>query len=125
MKNKVRGYIKKYQNTIFYFFFVTLLTITAFGLGRLSIKQENKITIQDPPSDFKKTFVKKEPVQQDQPTSQPSTYVASKNGKRYYPAECSAGNRIKEENKVYFKTEQEAQNRGLTRTVSKSCQSFW
>jgi hypothetical protein len=31
-------------------------------------------------------------------------YVASKTGKKYYPADCAAGQRIKDANKVYFNT---------------------
>lgn len=52
-------------------------------------------------------------------------YVASVNGKRYYPVECSAANSIKEENKRYYATEQEAQNDGKSRTISQSCNNDW
>jgi hypothetical protein len=43
-------------------------------------------------------------------------FVASKTGTKYYPAGCSGINRIKEENRVYFNTEQEAINKGYERT---------
>lgn len=45
-------------------------------------------------------------------------FVASKNGKKYYPFGCSAANRIKEGNRVWYKTEEDAQNAGLTRSTS-------
>jgi len=45
--------------------------------------------------------------------------VASKSGKKYYFPWCSGINRIKDENKVYFSTELDAQNKGLT--LSSSC----
>lgn len=35
-------------------------------------------------------------------------FVASKSGKKYYPAESTAGKKISEANRVYFKTEEEA-----------------
>src|SRR3990170_930190 len=44
-------------------------------------------------------------------------YVASKNGKTYYKITCS--NRIKEENKIYFQSESDAQKSGFT--PSKTC----
>lgn len=44
-------------------------------------------------------------------------FVASKNGKTYYKISCK--NRIKEENKIYLKTEENAQKMGLRR--SKTC----
>jgi|AntAceMinimDraft_13_1070369.scaffolds.fasta_scaffold49115_1 hypothetical protein len=45
--------------------------------------------------------------------------VASKSGKKYYFPWCSGINRIKKENRVYFNTELEAQDNGLT--LSKTC----
>lgn len=43
-------------------------------------------------------------------------FVASKSGKYYYPDGCSGISRIKDENRVYFETEKEAQEKGYTRT---------
>ncbi len=43
-------------------------------------------------------------------------FVASKTGEKYYPAGCSGINRIKPENRVYFSSEQDAQDKGYTRT---------
>lgn len=44
-------------------------------------------------------------------------FVASKNGKAYYKISCS--NRIKDENKIYFKTEEDAQKSGFS--PAKTC----
>lgn len=41
-------------------------------------------------------------------------YVASKNGTRYYLPTCGGVNRIKPENRVWFKTKEEAEAKGLT-----------
>lgn len=43
-------------------------------------------------------------------------YVASSRGKMYYPVECSAGNNLKPENKIYFKTSAEAEAAGYKRS---------
>lgn len=40
-------------------------------------------------------------------------YVASKSGTRYYLPNCAGVSRIKEENKVWFATKEEAESRGL------------
>ncbi len=40
-------------------------------------------------------------------------YVASKNGQYYYLPECSGVSRIKEENKVWFQTKEEAEAKGF------------
>lgn len=43
-------------------------------------------------------------------------FIASKTGTKYYPVGCGGINRIKEENRVYFITEQEAIDKGYERT---------
>jgi len=35
-------------------------------------------------------------------------FLASINGKAYYPKDCAAANRIKEENRIWFNTKEEA-----------------
>ncbi len=40
-------------------------------------------------------------------------YVASKSGTRYYLPTCSGVSRIKEENKIWFQTKEQAEARGL------------
>lgn len=41
-------------------------------------------------------------------------FVASKTGKKYYELDSAAGQKIKEENRVYFKTEKEAEKAGFS-----------
>ncbi|HWH16295.1 MAG TPA: hypothetical protein VNU25_01790 [Candidatus Paceibacterota bacterium] len=40
------------------------------------------------------------------------TYVASKNGTKYYLPSCGGSKRIKEENKIWFDTKEEAESAG-------------
>ncbi len=51
-------------------------------------------------------------------TSAPTTwaFVASKTGKSYYPNGCKSLDRVKPENRVYFNTEKDAQDAGLTKS---------
>lgn len=65
-----------------------------------------------------------EPTQPSQPKAtapilQTGTYVASKNGTKYYLASCSGAKRIKAENKVWFATVQDAEASG--RTPASNC----
>ena len=39
-------------------------------------------------------------------------FLASINGKAYYPKDCAAANRIKEENRIWFNTKEEAESQG-------------
>ena len=40
------------------------------------------------------------------------SFVASINGKAYYPANCEAAKRIKEENRIWFENKEEAEAEG-------------
>jgi len=42
------------------------------------------------------------------------SYVASQNGKKYYPIGCAGANRIKDQNKIFFQTQMSAQAAGYT-----------
>lgn len=46
-------------------------------------------------------------------------YLASSRGKKYYPVDCPASQNIKEANRIYFKTANEAESKGYT--LSTSC----
>ncbi len=52
-------------------------------------------------------------------TTSKSYFFASKRGHKYYPAGCSAGKSIKQENRIYFANSTEAQNAGYE--LSSSC----
>ena len=52
-------------------------------------------------------------------TGSTGSFLASKSGKVYYPSTCKSSNRIKEENRIYFKSAQEAEHLGYT--LSKLC----
>lgn len=50
--------------------------------------------------------------------SQQQNFIASKSGTKYYPIGCGTANRINQENRIYFATEQEAQDKGYSRTAT-------
>ncbi len=50
------------------------------------------------------------------------SYVASKNGTKYYALSCSGVSRIKEENKVYFNSQSEAESAGYSK--SETCKNY-
>lgn len=63
--------------------------------------------------------VKKKTPPINNPPQYKDSFVGSKNSKLYYSPECTGSRRIKEENRVYFTTAQQAQVAG--RTLAKSC----
>lgn len=50
--------------------------------------------------------------------SQSGSFVASKNGKKYFPVDCGSAKTIKEENRVYFGSDTEAVQAGYERTTA-------
>jgi len=57
--------------------------------------------------DIEKTSIKEENAEYRE-----FSFVASSRGKYYYPIDCSLADTLKEENKIYFKTRQEAERGG-------------
>lgn len=130
--------LQKYRSPFFHSLWFLCIAISFFGLGRFSVIYDKKpLTIEERkdiatailrPEEREPVELEKEkqkPVHKeeiaDKETDSPESgteklFVASKNGTKYYPSNCKSANRIKEENRVYFKTEQEAQSSGYERT---------
>jgi hypothetical protein len=97
-------------------FVIISVAILAFVLGRYSIsknEEDNSIIIIEKNGDVKKIS----DIQIDAPNINKNTasekIYASVNGTKYYFESCGSSN-IKEENKVWFKSPQEAENNGYT-----------
>ncbi|MFA5392261.1 MAG: hypothetical protein WC306_01000 [Candidatus Paceibacterota bacterium] len=56
-----------------------------------------------------------ESVVSNQPVKGQSLFVASSQGKYYYPVDCSSAQNLSEKNKIYFSTKEEAESRGYTK----------
>jgi hypothetical protein len=87
---------------------VILVALASYGLGRLSKIEENKV-----------------PIRLIENTTAPATagavlesqpkigkYLASKSGAKYHLPWCSGAQRIKEENKIWFETKEDAEKAG-------------
>ncbi|MBT3292769.1 S1 RNA-binding domain-containing protein [Candidatus Peregrinibacteria bacterium] len=61
-----------------------------------------------------KTEEKEEKSEKSEPKTE-GGFVASKSGKKFYSVESAQGKKIKEENRVYFATEEEAEKAGLSK----------
>ena len=100
---------------------IVLVGICAFGLGRISAqspKIDESIAILDSQAVPYKSPISSF-IKEDTNSTTKGQYLASKNGKLYYNVGCSGANRIKEENKIWFNTKEEAESRGLT--MSSTC----
>jgi hypothetical protein len=110
---------------------MAILLLTAslfFGLGLLAAKEYQKpkdqLWIEQLPAEERAGEVATSSAVTQTPIGggpaaavsavQPTTgvYVASKSGTKYYLPSCSGAKRIKEENKVWFQTKEEAEKAG-------------
>lgn len=103
---------------------ILLVGFTSFGLGRASVSEDQSHTgDSEGMSAVSEAYSAKAGV--DSGTEHVSTpqvplgnvqdgYVASKNGTKYHLPWCGSAKQIKEENKVWFATKEEAENAGYT-----------
>jgi hypothetical protein len=97
------------KKEIYIIVIIVLVALASFGMGRMSVlstheKEEVEFIIPD--------------LAKIDMSFRGLNYFASINGTRYYPRGCKAGNRIKEENKTFFKTESDAIKSGFSRAVN-------
>lgn len=97
---------------IFYSIFIFLLVLDIFIGFKIYLNHKNKD--QD-----KLQYVKESVYSLNPESNQNNSFkiYASKKGKKYYFSNCKSS--IKEENKIYFNSEKEAQDAGYF--LSKSC----
>ena len=109
---KVKHKIKPFENDLIIVIIIILVTFTAFGLYRLAELRGNKtpITIEKKTETGESGILNAEKL----PASPASGFVASKNGTKYYYPWCSGVSRIKEENKVWFSSSDEAKKAGYS-----------
>lgn len=98
---------------------VILLVLLAFGLGRLSGGGErDAIKIEYDQSFFEpagqSASVVSAPFEISNRSDQLTEVVTSKNGTKYHYAHCPGAKQIKEENKIVYKSPEEAEAAGYT-----------
>ncbi len=102
---------------------VILVGVGSFELGRLSERSPaGKLKIEYNGEDLNEAYKSQSANVLDAfaiAKDEEKNFFASKRGKKYYPLGCSAGKTIKEQNRIYFKTGEEAESAGYS--LSSSC----
>jgi len=113
---RVKDGIYPLEKDIFLVSALVLTALIAFGLGRLSVLAERKIPVKV--DNFSAAAVQPTSGVGDSPTPDVGAidklYVASKNGTKYHYPWCSGAQTIKEENKIWFGSKEEAKAAGYT-----------
>ncbi len=107
---------------------VILVGLASFGLGRLSkntissgikIEYSNTLNNQDANAVSAVNYINSQSSQKITNSSSSKTFFASNRGSKYYSIGCSGGKTIKQENRVYFATGEEAERAGYE--LSSAC----
>jgi len=116
---KIRNFLNAHRGDLLPAFIIVLVALLSFGLGRLSalygggegieiVYPESTqggaaiLAVRDGPS----------PNPLPPPPEGGGYYVASKTGAKYHLPWCSGARSIKEENKIYFSSKEEAETAG-------------
>ena len=119
---RLAGWIKTNNRELYLTAVIVLVATISFGLGRLSKIREEKtpITIENattPTETATKASdknVTEKMLEQNlgNISNSQKIFVASRNGKKYYYAWCESANVIKEANRIWFSTKDEAEKSG-------------
>lgn len=119
--NKIKSKIHVDKEDFMYLSIIVVIGIGSFGLGRLSASSiyndntQNSLKIAENTENKEENRVVNDEIEK----SIDKRYVASKNGKMYYPLGCSSSSRIKKENQIWFATSEDAEKSGYT--LSSTC----
>lgn len=113
----VKNWFTPREGELFLVAVVILLALASFGLGRLSVLRGEKFPIQfiEPQNQEAAVLGAATPPPHSEggpPKTGDKLYVASKNGSAYHFPWCSGAQRIKESNKIYFPSREEAEKAG-------------
>lgn len=120
--HKIKSKTNIDKTNILFLFIIVGVGIGSFALGRLSIinRDLNKNSDISASGIHSQNILVNQRNDKEEVLIEESTkekkYVASKNGKMYYPLGCGASKRIKTENEVWFNSEIEAEKSGYTKS---------
>ncbi|MBP6866588.1 MAG: hypothetical protein KBC12_03555 [Candidatus Pacebacteria bacterium] len=125
---KIKRFIKSDQGKdLWIVLIVFLVGSVSFGLGRLSASDTGGLDIKYTNLEASgltgaqeaRVFLQNNPKLDKSTQAVKKAFYASSRGKKYYSADCSAGNTIKPENRIYFETAERAESAGYS--LSTAC----
>jgi hypothetical protein len=121
--HKIKGNPSIDKISIVYLLIIFGVGISSFALGRMSnnsYNQDNNMAAVGTKSLTPMNDELNSNMTITQTQFAEKRYVASKNGKMYYNIDCSGVKRIKEENRIWFNSKEDAEKSGYT--LSSLCQ---
>lgn len=122
---KIKGFLESDQSkSLLAGLLIILVGLASFGLGRLSSNQNPGLSInyKGPVITSPEVVTSPNPTliaPKSEPKKKAQIYFASSRGSKYYHPGCSGGKNLKEENKIFFESEDEARRAGYE--LSSTC----
>lgn len=116
ISGKIKAQFAPYKNDLFTALIIVLVAVIGFGLGRLSAVYDQNEPIRIEYGVNQTSSAKDALSNTNLEASLPSEeklYVASKNSDKYHFPWCSGAKRIKESNKMWFSSKEEAELMGF------------
>lgn len=128
---EIKGFLGRIPKDVLLMLAILLTATGSFGLGYLAGKDGATVSGSDiwiekraqkelPAAAIASVEAPKEPS--SEPMAAGGGYVASKSGKAYHLPWCPGAARIKEENKIWFASKEEAEAKGYT--AAKNCKGI-
>lgn len=107
---KVKAWCVESRNDLVIACIIFFTGLSGFGLGRLSVdlKPNPPLSVVQPVDEPDSNI-----LSSDTATANDKKVLASRNGTTYYYSWCSGAKRIKDENKIWFLTKEDAEKAGL------------
>ena len=106
---KIKTWLAANKTDLFLICIIVLVALISFAFGRISALREQKFPIQLQTANLASPEIAKK----DQAIHEgDNRIVGSKSGTVYHLENCSGAKRIKEENKIYFSSAEEAEKAG-------------
>lgn len=110
---KVKSWIEENKADLYVALVIFLVGLASFGLGRLSaLWPVKKPIVIEEAGVSENAEVQSSVDEKDKNFNSKGKYVASKNGTAYHLPWCPGALRIKEENRLWFKSREEAEKAG-------------
>lgn len=111
----LRAWLGEWEKDIFIILLIILTAVLAFGLGRLTKLEENRVPVRViEPATLPITESNNTTNTSEAPGPATGKYVGSKSGTKYHFPWCPSAVTIKEGNKVWFATKEEAESAGYS-----------
>lgn len=113
-KEKSKNWWDAHENDLFLVAVVALASTIIFGAGRLWFTGFYEVAPRLFDGQTREIIIEENAFPVPPPSAAIKNFMASINGKKYYPAGCKATNSINKENIIWFASEKEAREMGYT-----------